>query len=105
MEPKGEATLTLQVENSQLSVEEGSQLFSPPLQHSELIWERASDTKVLLGWNSSTLVLAFRGTASLSNVFADLKVLLLSIGRSQIWIITSQFLACAIAKMWQAADL
>jgi hypothetical protein len=42
----------------------------------ELIWERAEDTKVLLAWGRSRLVIAFRGTASLRNVLADLQVLL-----------------------------
>ncbi len=42
----------------------------------ELIWERAMDTKCLVAWNSKThvAVLAFRGTASMANVLADLQV-------------------------------
>ena len=41
----------------------------------ELLWERASDTKALLSWGGSDLVvLSFRGTASMANVLADLQV-------------------------------
>lgn len=40
----------------------------------ELLWERASDTKALLAWGADTLVLAFRGTASMTNWMADLQV-------------------------------
>ena len=32
------------------------------------------DTKALLGWSRDTAVLAFRGTASLTNACSDLKV-------------------------------
>lgn len=66
---------TLQVRNSQLSLEEGCMLFQPPLAHTDLMWDKVSDTKLLLAWNKEMIVLAFRGTASLSNVFADLQVL------------------------------
>ena len=42
----------------------------------ELLWERAMDTKCLMAWNAKTHVgvLAFRGTASMANVLADLQV-------------------------------
>ena len=43
------------------------------LEHSELFWEKALDTKLLLAWNAHTIVVAFRGTASLSNALADLQ--------------------------------
>ena len=39
----------------------------------ELLWEKALDTKVLLAWSDSTLVLSFRGTSSWANVLADLE--------------------------------
>lgn len=32
------------------------------------------DTKCVFGWNSDTVVIAFRGTASLANVKADIQV-------------------------------
>ena len=37
-------------------------------------WDRSRDTRALLGWSSSTVVLAFRGTASLKNALSDIKV-------------------------------
>ena len=39
----------------------------------ELLWERERDTKALVAWNDDTVVLAFRGTASLRNVIADIQ--------------------------------
>ena len=39
----------------------------------ELLWERIRDTKALMAWNDDTIVLAFRGTASLRNVIADIQ--------------------------------
>lgn len=44
------------------------------LQHYELLWEPAEDTKCLFSWSRTKIVVAFRGTASLSNVLADLQV-------------------------------
>ena len=44
------------------------------LEHYELLWEPAEDTKCLMAWNRTVVVLAFRGTSSLSNVLADLQV-------------------------------
>ena len=43
------------------------------LENFELLWERATDTKALMAWNADTLVLGFRGTASMANVLADLQ--------------------------------
>ena len=40
----------------------------------ELLWERKLDSKALIAWNDDTVVLAFRGTASLANLWADLQV-------------------------------
>ena len=39
-----------------------------------MLVEPAEDTKVLLCWNSDTIHLSFRGTASMTNVLADLQV-------------------------------
>ncbi len=58
-----------------MSLEEGCMLFQPPLLHTDLIWDKISDTKLLMAWNREMIVLAFRGTASVSNVFADLQVI------------------------------
>lgn len=39
-----------------------------------MLVEPAEDTKVLLCWNTDTIHLSFRGTASMTNVLADLQV-------------------------------
>lgn len=44
------------------------------LQQYRIIWEEKSDTKCLIAWNSSLVVLTFRGTASITNVWMDLQV-------------------------------
>jgi len=41
---------------------------------SELFCEVRRDTRCLMGWNDSTIVLAFRGTASMTNALSDLQV-------------------------------
>ena len=40
----------------------------------KLFWDPSLDTKALLAWNGETAVLAFRGTASLTNAWSDLQV-------------------------------
>ena len=40
----------------------------------ETFWDPMHDTKAVLGWNSHTIVLAFRGTKSLRNALSDIKV-------------------------------
>ena len=44
----------------------------------KLFWDPTLETKALLAWNGETAVLAFRGTASLTNACSDLKVPLCS---------------------------
>ena len=44
------------------------------LRHMQHFWEPAKDSRVLLGWSRTTVVLAFRGTASLKNAQTDAKV-------------------------------
>ena len=39
------------------------------------LWNRKVDTKCLMAWNDNLVVLSFRGTASMRNVLADVKVL------------------------------
>ncbi|KAK9813862.1 hypothetical protein WJX73_002319 [Symbiochloris irregularis] len=60
-----------QAESSTLSLEEGMSFYG--LTSSELFWERASDTKMLMAWNRNTVVVAFRGTASINNAWSDLQ--------------------------------
>ena len=40
----------------------------------QVLYEPAKDTVCLLGWSKNILVLTFRGTASMANVWADLSV-------------------------------
>ena len=40
----------------------------------ELFWETKLDTRCLMGWNDHTIVVAFRGTASMKNAMTDLQV-------------------------------
>lgn len=75
----------------------------------ELLWERERDTKALMAWNDDTVVLAFRGTASLRNVLADIQVRVLQPGR---WHVQHSMLReCALADTtavccsWHPASL
>ena len=49
------------------------------LTDSDLFWELQRDTRCLLGWNNSTIVVAFRGTASMTNALSDIQVPLTSV--------------------------
>jgi hypothetical protein len=60
-----------EVAESPYSLEAGMALYA--LEQFELLWERSLDTKAIMAWSSDTVVLAFRGTASLANVIADLQ--------------------------------
>ena len=44
------------------------------LTDSELFWELQLDTRCLIGWSSSKIVVSFRGTASMKNAVADMQV-------------------------------
>jgi hypothetical protein len=48
------------------------------LDHFDVVWERASNTKAIIGWTDdpscATIVIAFRGTASTTNVLSDLQI-------------------------------
>ena len=63
-----------EVSDSKLNLEEGCAIFDPPLEHYEMFWEKSLDTKMIMAWSRDRVVLAFRGTASLANVAADLQV-------------------------------
>ncbi|CAL8466198.1 g5734 [Coccomyxa elongata] len=54
-----------------LSLETAMALYG--LEHSELFWEKALDTKLLMAWNRERIVVAFRGTVSLPNALADVQ--------------------------------
>ncbi len=57
-----------------LLANEGLEIFPIAQEKFEMLVEPAEDTKVLLCWNSDTVHLSFRGTASMTNVLADLQV-------------------------------
>ena len=49
-------------------------MFLYDLTGTELFCELKRDTRCLMGWNDHTIVLAFRGTASMTNALSDLQV-------------------------------
>ncbi|KAK9823879.1 hypothetical protein WJX72_006141 [[Myrmecia] bisecta] len=53
------------------TLEVGMRLF--PLEQSEMLWEKQGDTHVLIAWAGNRIVIAFRGRASLANVYTDLQ--------------------------------
>ncbi|GAB4816055.1 hypothetical protein N2152v2_003101 [Parachlorella kessleri] len=60
-------------ESAAFTMETALELYN--LQHFELLWQKEPcDTKCLLAWGDGTIVVGFRGTASLANVLADIKV-------------------------------
>lgn len=52
---------------------------------SQSFWEIQQDTRCLIGWGCSTVVVAFRGTASMKNALADLQVLVSPCGFNGVW--------------------
>ena len=44
------------------------------LADSELFWELQRDTRCLMGWSDDKIVVAFRGTASMTNAWSDVQV-------------------------------
>lgn len=55
-----------------LSLEEAMSLYG--LTDSQSFWEIEQDTRCLIGWGNNTVVVSFRGTASMKNALADLQV-------------------------------
>jgi len=55
-----------------LSEETALSLFS--LQHLQLVRSGEANVKCLVAWSNETLLVAFRGTANLTNMLADVKV-------------------------------
>ena len=45
------------------------------LTESQSFWEIQQDTRSLIAWGNNTVVVSFRGTASMKNALADLQVL------------------------------
>ena len=44
------------------------------MSQSQSFWETKQDTRCLVGWGNNTVVVAFRGTASMKNALADVQV-------------------------------
>ena len=44
------------------------------LDHFELVRCKAANVKCIVAWSNETLLVAFRGTANLTNMFADVRV-------------------------------
>ncbi len=63
--------------NTTLHVDTALSLYK--LTRSQSFWETKQDTRCLVGWGNNTVVVAFRGTASMKNALADLQVCLLLI--------------------------
>ena len=55
-----------------LTLESALSLYN--MTESQSFWEIEQDTRCLMGWGSNTVVVAFRGTASMRNALADLQV-------------------------------
>lgn len=54
---------------------EGMSLYG--LRDAQLFIEQSCDTKMIMAWNPTTIVMSFRGTASRTAAFYDMQVLLL----------------------------
>ena len=64
--------LAIQAERTILTIDKGKELYG--LESHELVWEQRHDTKCLMGLGPDTILLVFRGPASLKNASADLQV-------------------------------
>ena len=79
--------LSAQLPKQSPSVSEDGAAFSPrrtvlslpiamslyDLKHSELFWELELDTRCLVAWSSTHIVVSFRGTASMWNAVTDMQ--------------------------------
>ena len=54
------------------SLEEAMSLYG--LTDSQSFWEVQQDTRCLIAWGNNTVVVSFRGTASMKNALADVQV-------------------------------
>lgn len=75
IDPKGKLEGTSFTANTTLTLETAMSLYK--LTESQSFWEIEQDTRCLVGWGSNTVMVAFRGTASMKNALADLQVPLL----------------------------
>lgn len=61
-----------EVQGSPFNASKAKQLFN--LDHFELLWEHRTDIKAVIGWSRDTVVVSFRGSASMSNALTDLNI-------------------------------
>ena len=73
----------LQAVAGRVSLEEAMAMSG--LHKSEVFWDRASDTKMLMAWSKTTLICAFRGTGSWANACSDIQVRLYLALQAQSW--------------------
>lgn len=73
--PKAIDKATPQHQAAQTTLDLHTALSLYSLTDSDLFWELQQDTRCLLGWNNNTIVVAFRGTASMTNALSDIQVL------------------------------
>ncbi|KAL3155310.1 hypothetical protein ABBQ38_010874 [Trebouxia sp. C0009 RCD-2024] len=74
---------------------------------SQSFWEIQQDTRCLIGWGSSTVVVAFRGTASMKNALADLQAWRIAHPpvRGKTWLGTRPLVHVGFLKTWLADGL
>ena len=65
--------LCTQAVATKVTLREGMALYG--LTDAKLFVEKSCDTKLLMGWNTNTLLMAFRGTASTTAACYDLQVM------------------------------
>ncbi|KAA6429424.1 MAG: hypothetical protein FRX49_00818 [Trebouxia sp. A1-2] len=88
-----------------LNVETALSLYK--LTHSQSFWETKQDTRCLVGWGNSTVVVAFRGTASMKNALADLQAWRIAHPpmRGTNWLGTRPLVHVGFLKSWLAGGL
>ncbi|KAL3143143.1 hypothetical protein ABBQ38_003412 [Trebouxia sp. C0009 RCD-2024] len=74
---------------------------------SQSFWELQQDTRCLIGWGGSTVVVAFRGTASMKNALADLQAWRIAHPpvRGKSWLGTRPLVHVGFLKSWLAGGL
>ena len=97
----------VQVPGTTFSLETAMRLYG--LTDFELLWERGKDTKCLVAWDDAArvMVVAFRGTASMSNVLADLQARatpLVHTEHPELWWSVTQHATCCGVAVTTTAD-
>ncbi|KAK9808474.1 hypothetical protein WJX73_010216 [Symbiochloris irregularis] len=69
---KGRKRKSLKKVNVREQLAKCMQLFD--LEDIHMFWDPTLETKAIMGWSKKTVVLAFRGTASITNALSDLRV-------------------------------